>query len=195
MDPENARGGIIGAVIIPTCQAVITGCSLGAVTFSLGLIMAVPRPDQASLLVASCTSAVTWIALLKRWLQVAYSENVTQRYTARVRVEVSGNGGRSLQFIDLPANEQQLLALANGVLSGATLSEGAWSGSGRPFTRAEFRALRDELIRRNLATWRNPEAPAQGVELTLPGKAIMRRFASMAEPSPTLKPGQGLDEY
>lgn len=45
------------------------------------------------------------------------------------------------------------------------------SPGGRPFTRAEFRALVGEMLRRNLAAWNNPKTPARGVTLTPQGRA------------------------
>ena len=98
------------------------------------------------------------------------------------------DNGRETDFIDLPAGPEQLRKLADGLLSGRQFALSAWSGAGAPFSRSEFERLRDELIKRGLARWRNANAQAQGAELTLPGRAVLRRFSSEASSlSPTLR--------
>ena len=100
----------------------------------------------------------------------------------RVEVEVSKPDSKQMTFLDLPGDRQQLGQLASGVLAGRSFSEGEWSGGGRPYSRSEFRELRGELLERGLLTWRNHDAPAQGVQLTAPGRAVFRRLAGDARP-------------
>ena len=95
----------------------------------------------------------------------------------RVEVEVSKPDEKAMQFLDLPGTGDQLGQLARGVLAGRSFSEAEWSGGGRPYARSEFRELRGELLARGLLEWRNDNAPAQGVQLTAPGRAVFRRIA------------------
>ena len=95
----------------------------------------------------------------------------------RVEVEVSTPGEKRMAFLDLPGNGQQLGQLARGALAGRSFSEGEWTGSGGPYSRADFRQLRGDLLARGLLEWRNDSAPSQGVELTAPGRAVFRRLA------------------
>lgn len=100
-----------------------------------------------------------------------------------VRVELTrplDGQAKQTQITNLPASYDQLRELADGVLRGAPMSEVTWSGPGRPFTRAEFAALRAELLRRGWCDWRRADSPGQGVILTGPGRAVIRSFASNA---------------
>jgi len=115
------------------------------------------------------------------WFQVETVRPATRPEPAqrrdRVEVEVSEPGEKRMSFLDLPGSAEQLAQLASGVLAGKPFSEGTWSGGARPYTRAEFRQLRGDLLERGLLTWRNDSAPAQGVELTAPGRAVFRKIA------------------
>lgn len=95
----------------------------------------------------------------------------------RVEVEVSRPDENRMQFLDFPGNADQLGALASGVLAGRSFSEGEWTGAGGLYSRSEFRDLRGQLLARGLLEWRNDNAPAQGVILTTPGRAVFRRLA------------------
>lgn len=94
-----------------------------------------------------------------------------------VHVEVSDLEQRQWRFMELPGTPEALQELARGVLAGKTLAESEWTGTGRPYTRNEFRDLRAQLIDRGIAEWRNPQHPAQGVELTKPGRAVFAEIA------------------
>lgn len=91
-----------------------------------------------------------------------------------VAVEVSRPDEGRMQFLDFPGGVDELCQLASGVLAGRTFSEVEWTGAGRPYSRAEFRELRGQLLERGLLTWRNERAPSQGVELTAVGRAVFR---------------------
>jgi len=86
-------------------------------------------------------------------------------------------GGQRMQFIEFGVEEERARMLAKGLVAGRPFSESEWTGGGRPFSRREFRELRTELLERGLLEWRNPRAPAQGVELTAPGRHVMQRLA------------------
>jgi len=89
-------------------------------------------------------------------------------------VEVIEPESRRLRYLDLPGDVGQLQALASGLLAGRTFAEAEWTGSGRLYSKAEFRQLRGQLLERGILTWRNSRAPSQGVELTAVGKAVFR---------------------
>ena len=94
-----------------------------------------------------------------------------------VRIELIQDQGRKGDYIDLPYPDK-LPALAAGLLAGRTFNQTAWTGRVGIFSRSEFDQVRDTLIERGLACWKNPEARAQGVELTGAGRAVMRRLAA-----------------
>ena len=147
-----------------------------------------PAAARVGLSTGALAAALYWLASLVTWRRVellacepwnpAPEPAPVWEPAPPVRIEVLE--GRATRFVDLPASEAQLIDLAAGLLEGQTLSEAAWTGGGRPFTRAEFSTLRAELMRRGLATWNNPKTPARGAALTAPGRAVMRHYASMA---------------
>lgn len=160
-------------------------------------------PLEIALIAWSVTQALTWIILLFRWSKLLYvierslgldinRDGYTgepyqepERYTPEpVRIELveqTTGGGRQTSLIDLPVSQEQLIALADGLLSGSSFSESSWCGSGAPFSKSEFIRLRDEMLKRNLLTWRNPRAPAVGLMLTPGGKACMRYLSSVKQ--------------
>lgn len=185
---------------IPFIQSVATGFLVGLAGGALASLEAWTDPGKVGFVIGASMAAVTWLLLLRRWLELcavaAYGVDEsgvadpggTDRpgpggESQLVRVQFSE--GRQMQLVDLPANLEQLVTLAGGLLAGATFSESSWTGSGAAFTRSEFKALRDEFLRRGWAVWRRPESPAQGVALTRQGQAVVRHFASMTA-SPTL---------
>jgi hypothetical protein len=96
-----------------------------------------------------------------------------------VRVELSANGGRSMQFVDLPAEQGQLVALGAGIIEVLSFTEAQWTGSGATFTRTQFMQLRGEMLRRGLLAWNSQNDNARGVRVTGKGMALCRHFASM----------------
>jgi hypothetical protein len=188
--------GLVGPVTIPLLQAVITGGLAAVCAFSLVLVF---RMDVSALAVAGVVFAVVtfgaWMSYRGRWQWViekylgvdldrdgfiGQPEPVHQLPPLRVIVEE--DQGRHAEFIDLPYPEK-LPQLAAGLLAGRTFNQTAWTGHAGIFSRAEFDSLRDTMIERGLLVWKNPEAKAQGVVLTAPGRAVMRRLADV--PSPT----------
>jgi hypothetical protein len=175
------------AVLIPTCQAVITGlfgtllallfCAMGKVDLRWGLL--------AGLVI----TLGSWQVYRSRWMQmieqilgvdssiIPEAEPEAPR-PVNVRVELVQDDGHRGDYIDLPASPEQLQVLGSGLVQGQPFSVAAWTGRNRPFTRNEFETLRVELFTRGLVRWSSPHAKAQGVELTPAGRAIFRRLAT-----------------
>jgi hypothetical protein len=125
-----------------------------------------------------------WLAKTERLLWI--TETIRQTVPAKapaldvphVRVEISEPDARRMAFLNLPGTPEQLTTLARGLLLGRPFSEAEWSGGGRPYTRAEFRELRAQLIERGVCRWRDG-GPSQGVEMTRAGVAVMERIAEV----------------
>ena len=195
MDKENLQGEYFSfnsSVLVPIAQATVTGALVALVGEGVGLMLDYHSPPALALTVGAGVALLVWRDHLAIWRGYLYSLaegdgfEVIEPEPARVRVEIPSNEGRTLQLADLPANLDQLIALGAGLVEGASMTEARWIGRGRPFTRGEFIALRDELIRRGFARWNSPGTPARGVLPTKKGLAIMRHFASMTVSPPTL---------
>ena len=189
--------GLAERVIIPVLKAAIVALPTGAL---VGLLVGMLKLAWPVLYVMGITSLLAFLGVFwgssKRgqWLieRIAGADLDGDGYTGEpipaphvtpVRVELVQDNGRHEDWIDLPFPEK-LPELAEGLLSGRSYSLSVWTGTGGLFSRAEFEKIRDVLIGRGLAAWRNPEAKAQGWELTASGRAVMRRLSNRS-PSPT----------
>lgn len=86
---------------------------------------------------------------------------------------------RMLRF-DLPdgLTEADIADLARGVLvEHRGLSESAWTGKGKPFSKPKFKALLDTLTAAGLVRWVDDNNHAQGRELTGQGRRALYSLA------------------
>lgn len=147
---------------------------------------------------------VTWLFLQRRWLlltaETIFEQDFSgdgvigpvptrERKTVRVQVDhvrENGHVGES-QIIELPADDEQLQALANGFQFRRPFSEREWTGAGKPFSTNEFRELRSVMIKRGLLTLKNEKDARQGYVLTDAGQALMDQY--LTSPTPTVEIG------
>jgi hypothetical protein len=175
---------LIMAVLIPALQSVISALWMGVAIGLLAWFMWGVFWQAAGIL-AALTGAGVWFSYLRRWnyltgLEPYQEPDPLPTYDpGRVKIELLENGGQTGHFLTLPARAEQLAELGRGIERGAGLGINSWVGSGRPFSRSEFEALRDELLRRGLLAWVNERARAQGVILTPQGRAVMRYFSTV----------------
>lgn len=179
-------------VLVPLAQALATAGLVAAVAWLLWRHLGWPDPQTAALATGAVALVGTWLILLVqgrsllwdvRWASPGEPPPVQGEPPApEVRVELAEPGARRVRYLNLPGDPDRLAALARGVLDGKPLSEATWTGAGQPFSRSEFGAVRAELLRAGLVRWRNPDAPAQGVELTGAGRAVMRRLGGQDNP-------------
>ena len=80
-----------------------------------------------------------------------------------LRLEVTSNNGRRMQYFDLPpgVDHDALLQFADGWRVQG-LAQSAWTGRGKPFSRAGYDALLSALHDAGIVEWVNDSAPAQG---------------------------------
>lgn len=78
-------------------------------------------------------------------------------------------------------SEADLAEFARGVVQERRgLAESAWTGAGKPFSRARYADLLATLQQAGLVRWKNENAPAQGRELTPAGGRAFRVWLEMA---------------
>ncbi len=201
--PTVTRGGLYSAdglrdgVIVPGLQAVITGVLFGVAALAVTAWLALPFLAIGGT-VTAVIMAVSWLAYRSRWQFVLekitgadlnqdgyIGEPLPQQEPLPalppVRVIVEENQGQHVEYIDLP-HPEKIPELAAGLLQGKQFAQTVWVGHG--LTRPQFDEIRSEMIKRGLARWRNPNAPAQGAELTARGKAVCRGIVEKATPPP-----------
>lgn len=189
--------GIVGPVTIPLLQSIITGFLAGLC--ALALVLAAGAPVNALAAGGVVFVLVTfgsWMVYRGRWqwvieqylgVDLNHDGFIGEPEPGRVepvRVEIVQDGGRQVDFLNLPCPEKIPL-LAAGLLQGRAFAQSVWTGQGALFTRNEFETIRAELLKRGLVRWRKEGAPGQGVDLTPAGRAVFKR---LAESSPALLP-------
>jgi hypothetical protein len=182
-------------LLVPLGQAMVSGAlGSGLIVLALGSVAPSLEVDGFRLwaLSALVISTATW------WILLCQTRSLLWAKEKRTGIDLDGDGivgppvalppiqvevtsGQKQVYLDLPGKPEALAMLARGVLAGRPMAEDSWSGRAGPFSRSEFRAIRDTLIERGLATWRNPDAKAQGCELTHAGRAMFRRLAELAK--------------
>lgn len=190
--------GFSAAVGIPLLQSLVTGALCGMSITALCWALEWPNPGKLGLVGSLLITTGMWAASLSSWMRrierILGVDLNGDGYIGQVpmaappeslRIEVIHDQGRSAQFIDLPSPDK-LPLLAAGLLAGRQFSQSVWTGQSGIFSRSEFEELRAELLKRNLARWKNADSPSQGVELTPPGRAVFRRLAQSLQSSPTL---------
>jgi hypothetical protein len=190
-------------VALPGLQAVITGGLLGLAAGMVAGLAGWSRPWAWGLGSWAVVQACTWSALLWRWLDLTkplervigldldndgYIGDPEELPPPNVRIELVSPDKRQTVISHLPCTQAQLVTLSTGLLAGQPFSESEWTGAGRPFSRREFRDLREEMLKRGMLAWRNEQAPSQGMIFTAAGLAAIRYFASLGGSNvPTLR--------
>lgn len=175
---------------LPLAQSSVTGFVVaGAVGVYCWLLGAPGAWWKYSLGTLVGVLVIAWLVLLWRWLKLTTPLErllnidlnkdgvVGEPEPVQVlRVELKSEDGKQLRFLDLPYAER-LPDFFRSLETGSSLSESTWCGSGAAFSKPEFFRLRDELLKTGIIRWRNPDAPAQGLDLTPSGKAVARYIA------------------
>lgn len=187
-------------VVIPLAQAVVAGVFIAGAVLCVAILVGLAGIAVLVWLSFFVMAFFVWCLLLANWLKInnqavgAYDRPAQVEYIdsqahdvvdvdqpaqlepAYVRIQLHQDN--RIQFFDLPASGDQLRALAVGVSRGMSLSESCWTGSGRPFSRSQFAALRAELLRRGLAFWISEGSPSQGWRLNNAGIHVLKAFAT-----------------
>ena len=172
--------------ILPIAQSAVIFLIMFAMGFALASWQKWEGPASLALLAGAAGAMLTFTTGILAWRRETYGQqepifHVADAEPKRVRIELvkPGDGpSQTTQFIDLDISPEQLGILADGLLNGKPFTENVWTGFGKPFSRSQFASLRAEFMRRGWADWRNPEAPAQGVTLRPPGRAVLRTYAN-----------------
>lgn len=193
------EGNLHSDVLVPLAQASITGVLVASVlSIATYLLITTSAVIVGYLFVVASVSitAGLWIRLMSNRNRLLWKiERITGKdfdgdgYVGEpdtLRIEVSTtneHGFRSLEFLDVPGDARRFRQFACAVLNGKPVSQSGWTGNGGLYTRREFIALRDELLKRGWLVWRNPHAPAQGVTLTAKGRRALEEVCKAPYPT------------
>ena len=188
---------------LPFMQSVITGFIAGLVTLVLAWLFRARSIWTWGGVTGVLAWGLTWYQHQRHWFSLTALEQATgldlnrdgvigdprqvppERIITVRMEEVNSDGAWHQQRFDLPATETQMEELAVGILlQHRTFTHREWTGSAAPFSDAEFRDLRRELVKRELIRLTSDKDPRQGFKLTLAGRKMLEQFLPDA-PSPT----------
>jgi hypothetical protein len=185
---------------VPLLQSAVTGVLFGLIALTILIWQNVADWPVYSILIWLGSTAFTWLSLQRHWLTLTSLERATgidinqdgvigdvvESPSHVVRVDLRAttpDGNYQATRTILPIDENALCILADGLLSGKSLSEREWTGYDRPLSVSTFRDLRQVLIERKWIEQVNSKDTRQGYRLTRPGKAVMKHFAAMYSPA------------
>jgi hypothetical protein len=178
------------AALMPLAQSAITGGMIGLGVMGLFWLAEVHNPWKAGLAAAIIFTIGFWGIAMARWFSLTKLETWLGMDLNRdgftgeppvVKVEITERHDKqssSTKFVELPATEEQLKALAQGLMRGAAMSERQWAGTHKPFSSTEFRALRAVMIKRALIEAASEKDNRTGFVLTEAGRAVMEELAA-----------------
>ena len=172
--------------MIPLGQALATGVLCGVAVLGVGLWLKWEDPWAMGLIAAGGGAVLWWVSSILLWREAVYMDlrqvapqevaaPVVEATTDVVRVDFREEG--RMAFPELQASPDQMKDLAIGLLGGAPFSEATWCGEGRPFSRGQFQAVREEFRRQGWARWRNERSTSQGMEISPAGRAVCKELA------------------
>jgi len=84
----------------------------------------------------------------------------------------------AIHRLDVGIDAGKLAKFAHGILAGGrSLAEASWTGSGNPFSRAEYNRLLAELEAGQFVEWVNADSPNQGRRLTAAGRELLAEWS------------------
>lgn len=177
-------------VLTPLLQSIVT-----AILFASALWYGCHEfdwPDQVILPAFVIILLGMWLILLRShrqhlWEYVQQSEIEQQAPAAPIlqssdwRVEITQRGPErnraTMSRLTIPAGigQDMLTTMAWETLRGTPFTERQWHGRGIEVT--DFRALRHELLKAGMLSWKREGSPTQGVSLTDGGRDFFRQVA------------------
>lgn len=182
---------------VPVVQAVTTGALMGLPFASAAWLINLEKPWLWGINAMLFTQAGVWLYSLRQWRIHVHNLETTlgidingdgrigeRERPEPVRVEILENGGRNKSYVELPPSREKLIALGDGIVNHkAEFTQSAWAGRGKIFSRSEWEALIQEMLRREMVRRANTASNSPYC-LTHRGAEVMRHFASMAASPP-----------
>ena len=192
---KNMLLTVLSGLVLPALQAVFTAFLLGGIAGALAFLLGVPRWWAWAILIGLLAAGIAWIAYTARWQAAVFAPPVIRAAAAHpavidhrpakplpersertLRLTAISENGRQATIYRLPVSDAQMAALAAGLNDGLPFAVSTWCGTGKPFSRAEFEALRAALLERGILRPKNVKNPAAGFELSTAGRAMMRAY-------------------
>jgi hypothetical protein len=196
---SEEQSTIEAAFLLPAAQAVTSGVLAAGSAWTAAIVWNWSHPVETAVLVFMGVTFLSWLVFRSQWrrsldviLGVILPEEpaAPEIYQAVTRVQVvsTDHTGAFIKAVncEFSLEEDLLQQAAKRVQDTGSFSHASLSGPGKPLTRNEFEAMRDEFISRGLAYWAHPRSHNRGVALTVAGK---RTIARLANPNPPTTEG------
>jgi len=186
------------SIKIPLLQALITALFLSVLITVIAWYAGVKAWYSVLGISFLVVSAGAWLLLQRRWYKLVLEleqifnldfsgDGKVGAPPELVRIEVSRNdipGTHQVQIYELEKSLfEKLKYLAPAAISGLPISESAWCGAGKPFSKNEFHQVRDELIKRGWLFWKNPDEHSLGLEVSKVGKVVFKHLSGNRSPT------------
>jgi hypothetical protein len=167
-------------VFVPLVQSLVTGLCAGV---GCGAIWDIP----VGLVIGAASTGICWLLLMgehRRLLWIIETikgvdldgdGEIGEPTTTRIEVDITDGKKKRAINIDFGFPQEKFVIFAKGILAGKSTSVNTWTGSGKLFSDTEFDNLRDELIARRLAHWKNPEHHNLGWKFNKVGFRVLCR--------------------
>jgi hypothetical protein len=185
-----------GDVIVPALQAVISGALTAAGVGFVTTLLAIWQHWPWYVVPVGAFAGGLTMAILQ-WTELLNdSRRLLREVETWIREDLDGDGhvgepeddgvhlevgreredGKSAFFADLPISPVAFTTWARAAVNGMSLAQTSWTGSQGLFSRSEYDQLLAFLTRAGVVAWCNPDAKAQGRELTRSGRAALRAW-------------------
>lgn len=186
------------AVVVPFWQSVAISLAVGLVSLIVMIRFGSYWSDAAlnAVTIAALVFLFSLLFLLRHWFFLTVEktfdidipgvgEEKTPPKVTRIQIDEVTKAGhiRSAKMFNLPATEEELKTLGSGLMAGRPFSEREWAGDGKMFSVSRFRALRQEMIRRELLKPASDKDKRQGFALTPDGEALMSHYRDLLSPT------------
>lgn len=204
---------MVAGALLPFAQATITALVIAVGTWVIAwLVFDVLDPYKPALFFG----VVSWVGMLVKlqshWLKLTTIENILrvdldgdhhigEAPKAEVKPrriviqldQVTEDGhyqvGDVSSRVELPGTDEQLYALAQGLINGMPFTDRTWSGDGKLYTGQEWRELKEELFKRHgdrdpIIEYVNPQNKKHGIRLTPAGRKFFEEVIADNSPPP-----------
>lgn len=192
----------IVAIILPAGQAAVSAVAGFVVVSSVAWYTQASNPVAIGAAAGGVVFGLSWVLALSWWRSRIESTGGNSRpvtpaaiYPAEsvVRVELSQDNGRVVDFLDWTGDHETLIRAAAYIRS-RDFETSNLGGAMKPISRSEGESVRDWLIANDLARWVRPEAHTAGWGILPAGRAVIRRLhhlgisTGIVDPPPSNRP-------
>jgi hypothetical protein len=199
----------LAGLLLPLAQAsIIAAMSMVGTAVTLYLFDAVDYVKPV-LVMGVLTWIFTFLYLMRRWLNLTSLEQITgldingdgqigkvprsgkAAEPLLIRLDEFGaNGHYRSRTMALDVSQDQLRALAQGLLNGLPFTERQWTGPGKPFSsgpEGSFRPLRRAWLKEGILQVVSDKDHRQGFDFTDEGWAMLEKLAAPLSDPPAAK--------